>query len=157
MKATGQIAERAMPFLSLGMAASVRFVNDVEVPGQVTYISDSADPQTRTFRVEIESANPTGLIKDGLTVVSTLQLPAVTAHLISPNILTLNDEGQVGLRTVGADNKVVFAPVTVLGDSAEGMWIGGLEDQVTVITVGHEYVIEGQIVEPVLETAELAQ
>ena len=157
IKATGQVPERAMPFMQLGMAAEVRFINNVSVPGKVTYLSEAADPQTRTFRVEIEIANPTGLIKDGLTAVSTLQLPGSKAHRISPNILTLNDAGEIGVRTLNEENTVVFNPVMVLGDSAEGMWVGGLPDEVTVITVGHEYVVDGQTVEPAFETAELSQ
>ena len=65
--------------------------------------------------------------------------------------LTLDDEGQLGLRTVDADNRAKFLPVTLLRDTREGVLVSGLPDKVSVITVGQEYVTDGVPVQPVFE------
>ncbi len=92
-----------------------------------------------------------------MTAVTKLELAAEKAHKISPAILTLNDAGQVGIRAVDENNKTVFYPVKVLGGEQDGMWIGGLPDEVVAITVGQEYVSDGELVQPVFETAEVSQ
>lgn len=154
MIAIGQVSELNIGTVSEGMPAQVRLATGEMLEGKVRYISPSADPDTRTFRIEVEIPNPDGKARDGVTAVTLLTLPAVKAHKISPAILTLNDAGQVGIRAVDENNKTVFYPVRVLGGEQDGMWVGGLPDEVTAITVGQEYVSDGEVVEPVFETAE---
>jgi multidrug efflux system membrane fusion protein len=43
-----------------------------------------------------------------------------------------------------ADNRVAFAPVTVLEETAQGMWVAGLHGPTNVITVGQSFVADGQ-------------
>ena len=62
--------------------------------------------------------------------------------------LTLNDHGDLGVRTVNSDNVVDFVPVSLLRDTADGAWITGLPDQADLIVVGQEYVVEGVQVDP---------
>lgn len=157
MIAIGQVSELNISHISLNMPAKVRLVTGETLEGKVRYISPSANPDTRTFRIEVELPNPDGKARDGVTAVTLLPLPAEKAHKVSPAILTLNDAGQVGIRAVDENNKTVFYPVKVLGGEQDGMWIGGLPDEVTAITVGQEYVSDGQTVEPVYETAEVSQ
>lgn len=78
------------------------------------------------------------------------------AHLVSPALLTLDDEGVVGIRTVGADGRVEFHAAEIVADETAGVWLAGLPETVTVITVGHEFVREGDKVEVVLESDEPA-
>ena len=59
------------------------------------------------------------------------------------DMLTLNDEGVLGVRVVGNDNLVAFMPVTLLRDTVDGVWVTDLPDTVDVITVGQEFVTEG--------------
>jgi len=68
-------------------------------------------------------------------------------------VLTLNDDGIVGVRTVDDDDTVRFKPVEILADETRGVWIGGLPDQVRLIVVGQEFVIEGEQVTPVTVAA----
>jgi len=42
----------------------------------------------------------------------------------------------------------VFAPVQLLRDTVQGVWVTGLPDAADVITVGQEYVVEGVEVAP---------
>ncbi|NRG19036.1 efflux RND transporter periplasmic adaptor subunit [Rhizobiales bacterium] len=157
MLAIGQVSERNIGALKLGQEATVELVTGQTVDGKVRYIAPSADPDTRTFRVEIEIPNSDGTILDGITVLARLPLDAGKAHRISPSTLTLNDEGVVGLRTVNDDNSVEFIPVEILGGDTKGLWVSGLPETVRVITVGQDYVIEGQTVQPIVETAEVSQ
>jgi len=67
----------------------------------------------------------------------------VPAHLLPQSVLTLNDEGTLGIRSV-KDGVVEFYPVTIISDSREGVWVTGLPPTVDVITMGQEYVVPGQ-------------
>lgn len=155
--AIGQVSEQNVGAISLGQNADVSLVTGEKAKGEVRYIAPSADPDTRTFRVEIEIPNKDGLLRDGITALAQLPLSKGKAHRITPAILTLNDQGRVGLRLVGDDDRVQFVPVTVLGGETDGMWVGGLPDTARIITVGQDYVVEGQKVVPVLDTAETAR
>lgn len=157
MIAIGQVSELNVGQISRDMPAEVDLVTGETMQGTVRYISPSADPDTRTFRVEVELPNADGRARDGVTAVTRLALPVEKAHKISPAVLTLNDAGQVGVRAVGDDSKSVFYPVKVLGGEQDGLWISGLPETVSVIVVGQEYVGDGEIVEPVFETAEVTQ
>ena len=148
MNVIGQVSEREIAKLAEGMSADVRLVNGVTASGVIDYIAPSADPDTRTFRVEIRLANEDGWIKDGVTAVADVPLPAGKAHLVSSAYLTLDDNGRIGVQVVDDDNIVRFAPVDVIGAEGDALWVGGLAGPVRVITVGQDYVLAGQKVKP---------
>lgn len=120
-----------------------------ELSGSVSFIGKQSDQVTRTYPVEITVDNQDYSIRSGLTVTLRIGVEDVPAHQVSPSLLTLNDAGRMGLRILDDSNRVVFRPVDILEDGAEGMWITGLPDTVHLITVGQEYVAIGDIVEPV--------
>ena len=155
--AIGQVSERQVNALKIGQSATVALVGEDEVAsGEVRYIALAADPATRTFRVEIEIRNPDGAIRDGVTATARVPLSSGLAHRISAGILTLADDGTVGIRAVDAQNRVTFHPVDILGGDTKGLWVSGLPERLTAIVVGQDYVIEGQTVEPVRATVEAA-
>ncbi len=47
------------------------------------------------------------------------------------------------MRIVTADNAADFVPVTLIRDTAEGIWVAGLPDAADVIVIGQEYVVAG--------------
>jgi multidrug efflux system membrane fusion protein len=70
-------------------------------------------------------------------------LNKVKAHLIPSYLLSLNDEGELGIKIV--ENEIVkFLLIQIIEDGLDGLWVSGLPDEVTIITVGQEYVINGQ-------------
>ena len=70
-------------------------------------------------------------------------LNKVKAHLIPSYLLSLNDEGELGIKIV--ENEIVkFLLIQIIEDGLDGLWVSGLPDDVTIITVGQEYVINGQ-------------
>lgn len=149
----GFVPELDVDQVQLGAMAGARLASGREVRGEVTFISRSADETTRTFRVEVEVPNPDLTIRDGQTAEILIASDGTAAHLLPGSALTLDDDGAIGIRSVDADNRARFLPVTVLRDTVEGIWVGGLPDSVDVIVVGQEYVAEGVLVEPTYREA----
>ena len=102
-----------------------------------------ADPVTKTFRVEILADNNDEIIRDGETIEIRINLENNIAHLLPQSVLTLNDDGDIGVRTV-IDNKVKFFEVDILRDQENGLLVTGLPKKIDVITVGQEFVLNGQ-------------
>lgn len=148
----GHVSEREVGPLRVGMDGSASLVTGQKVDGRLRYIASSADEATRTFRIELEVANPDMALRDGVTADLRLPLAEAMAHRFSPAVLGLDDAGRIGVRTVDAGKRVRFVPVTILGDDEQGVWVDGLAERVTLITVGQDYVVDGQRVEPVAET-----
>ena len=144
----GQISERNVGKVETGMDARVELVTGETINGKVAYIAPSADPQTRTFRTEIRVPNPDSAIRDGLTASAHIELEPVTAFRVSPSWITLQDNGEIGLRIIGTGNKVEFVPIDILAQTKQGFWVRGPTPGMRVITVGQEYVVSGEIVEP---------
>lgn len=122
-----------------------------QVNGVVTFLSRSSDPTTRTFLVEIEVPNPDLAIRDGQTAEILISAEGAKAHLLPASALTLNENGQIGLRVLSENNVVAFLPVTVLRDTIQGIWLTGLPDEINVIVVGQEFVTAGVTVAPTFE------
>jgi len=146
-----EVSERDIGRIEVGGAGQARLVTGPEVAGSVRFVAAMANAQTRTFRVELEVPNPDGAIPDGLTAELTLPLEEVPAHFVSPAILTLSDEGVVGVMTLDAENRARFVAVQIVDTRADGVWLTGLPQRVTFIVVGQEYVVDGQTVAPVEE------
>ena len=146
IKLIGYIPELRIREISLGLQASGKTVSGISTTGKVSFISKRADPVTKTFRVEILANNFDQIIRDGETIEIFINLEENVAHLLPQSVLTLNDEGDIGVRTVH-DNKVKFYKVNILRDQKNGLLVSGLPDSVDVITVGQEFVLNGQNVE----------
>ena len=154
MLASTQVSERYIPYLREGMTAKARLATGQTVTGKVRNIAKSGDLATRTFKVELEIPNPNGQLREGVTAELAVSLPPIPAHKLPGSVLGLNDTGQFGVRLLNADKTTKFMPVQVISQDPDGMWIGGLPNEVTVVTTGQDYVRDGEIVEPVVETAE---
>ncbi|WP_319823404.1 efflux RND transporter periplasmic adaptor subunit [Thalassovita sp.] len=153
IKLVGYVPETEVDRVSVGALAGARLTSGQEVQGRVSFLSRSADPQTRTFRVDIDVANPDLKIRDGQTAEILIASDGAKAHLLPQSALTLNDDGKLGVRTVGVENLVEFAPVTLVRDTAQGVWVTGLAESADVIVVGQEYVTDGVTVEPTFREA----
>jgi multidrug efflux system membrane fusion protein len=146
-----QVSEREIDMLRLGGPGTATLVNGDVVEGRISYISAVADPATRTFRVELEVANPGGRIMEGLTSQLRLPVGVVSAHFMSRALLTLAGDGTVGVKAVDDDGIVRFYPVEIVDDMADGVWLSGPPPRFTLITVGQEFVRPGMRVEPLAE------
>jgi len=146
------VGERDVGRLELEGPGEARLGSGQQATGHLRFIARAAEPATRTFRVELAVPNPDGRLPAGVTAELRLPVEVVQAHLVSPAVLVLSDEGRVGVRTVDAEDRVVFVPIRILEQEPEGVWITGLPEEVTLITVGQEFVLDGQFVTPVDES-----
>lgn len=141
---TGQVSERDRPYIALGTTAKGKLTGFEDLEGEITYLASVADTQSRTFRIEVQIPNPNRSIPAGVTAELAIPSQQVNAYKVSPSVLSLDDTGQVGVKLLDENNKVVFHPVEIVEDAKEGMWIAGLPDQVTMITLGQAFVSPGQ-------------
>ena len=140
----GELDERDVIDLKLGDPALVRLSSDRQLQGSVRYISHAASANTRTFKIEAEVANPDFAVLAGLSADMNLKTAERMAHRVSPALLILLDDGDIGLRAVNNDNVVVLYRVELLAQTEAGVWLTGLPDKVNLIVVGHQYVSEGE-------------
>lgn len=146
MRLIGEVSEKEINFVKVGAKAVAELISGKEVEGVVSFVSTSANKGTRTFRVEIDVKNSDRSIRDGVSAQISIEGDTILAHKISPSILMLGDAGELGIRTVNEDDQVEFKEIEILEDSIEGIWITGLPKKTRIITIGQEYVFQGQTV-----------
>jgi len=156
IRLVGYVPETEIDRIALGAGAQARLATGTRIAGRVSFLSRAADPATRTFRVEVEVA-ATGdgtAIRDGQTAEIVISAPGGLAHLLPASALTLDDDGRLGVRLIDAAGLAAFAPVELLRDTTEGVWLAGLPDTAEVILVGQEYVTDGVAVTPTYRAAQ---
>ena len=146
MLLVADIAEKDIADLEVGANSMARLISGDEIQGKVSFIATSADRNTRTFRVEIKVDNKDRTIRDGVSAEIFINSKEVFSHKISPAILSLNDQGKLGIRTVDESNAVEFREIEILEDTTDGLWVSGLKENERIITLGQEYVFQGQTV-----------
>ena len=150
IKLVGFVPETEVDKVKPGALSGARLASGREVRGQVTFLSRSADPQTRTFRVEVQVPNDDLTIRDGQTAEILIAADGQSAHLVPASSLTLNNDGALGVR-IARDEKAAFIPVEILRDTIDGIWVSGLPEQADIIVVGQEYVTDGVAVKTTRE------
>ena len=147
MLLVGRVAEKDVQLLKVDQPV-VGVMNDgSEVEGPVSFIGAQSDPATRTYAVEIEVPNDDYALRSGLTTEIRIPVAEVMAHKISPALFALDDDGLIGVRIVNDDGAVEFHHVRIVRDEPDGVWVSGLPEVATLITVGQELVVPGEIVE----------
>lgn len=144
-----EVAERQLGGVRVGDRAEIRLVTGQRAEGAVRFVSNRASEGTRTYRVEIGIDNDDGSIADGVTAEAVLRLASVPAARIPRSALTFSAAGELGVRMVDDTDHVAFAPVTIVEDGRETLWVAGLPDAAAVIVQGQDFVVEGQHVAPV--------
>ena len=120
--------------------------------GSLEYVASMAEEATRTFRVEFRAPNPQLKIRAGVTAELRIAVDPVPAHFASPAMLTLNDECELGVKLVNSRNLVEFHRADIISDEPNGVWLGGLPEIIRIITIGQEFVRDGDTVVPVVDT-----
>jgi multidrug efflux system membrane fusion protein len=149
MLAVAEIAERQLGEVKVGDPAVVRLVTGQTAEGKVRYISSTASEGTRTYRVEVVLPNAEHAIADGVTAEVEFKLAPVPSARIPRSALTFSAEGELSVRTVGADGVVASVPVGIVEDGHDEIWVSGPKDSVKVIVQGQDFVKDGQKVEPI--------
>ena len=139
----GEVTEQASSLLSIGDKASIKLIDGDILDGNVSYISKVGSVQSRTFRIEVSLPNPGGTISEGLTTELRIKQDLIKSHFLSPAALTLNELGELGVKTVKS-GQVQFHKVQIIDDTQQGVWLTGLPDEVELIVVGQEFVRSNQ-------------
>ena len=147
IKIQGYLSEFDVNKIKLNTKALVENTNGIKKKGKITFISPSAETSTRTFEIEIEADNSDLTFKSGITTSIIIEGSELLAHKIPPSILTLQDDGTIGVKTLNDKNVVIFYPIQKVKDTIDGMWVSGLPNEVNLIISGQEYVSTGQTIE----------
>lgn len=151
MLLVGRVSEREVAKIEIGATVTGNLADGRRVQGPVTFVGQQADPDTRTYPVEVEIDNPDYALRSGITTQIAIPVAEVMAHKISPALFALDDDGNVGVRVINAERRVEFHHIEVIDDDADGVWVTGLPKVTTLITVGQELVVAGQEVDPAFE------
>ncbi len=151
--ATAQVPQRAVGSLRTGDTIRVLPAGGDPVDARISYISGVADTGTRSFRIEADVDNSTHRLAAGMSATLQIPLQTVSAHSVSPALLTLGNDGEVGVMTVDSKHRVVFHAVQLVRTEAGEAWVTGLPQEAQLITLGQGFLSGGQKVEPVDESA----
>ena len=145
------VAENQVSNVSVGSRGTANLATGETVTGVVRYIAETPNAATRTFRLELEVPNKDLLLRDGISAELNLQAGEVLATRIPQSVLTLGDNGKLGVRVVD-NGRVAFRQVTVIADDRTGALVTGLSALEKVIVQGGEFTRDGREVD--FETAD---
>jgi multidrug efflux system membrane fusion protein len=142
----GDVPETEAGKLRVGATAEARLVSGQTLSGKIRYVASDADPQTRTYHLEITLPNPRMAVRSGLSAEVKIASGTGPAHLLPVSSLVLDSAGRQGVRYIDANGRVAFAPIKVVEQTPDGLWVSGLKGPVNLIVVGQSYVADGQTV-----------
>lgn len=148
---TANLSEFDASYVNVGDEAEAVLATGETVRGRIRYVAPVADESTRTFAVELEVDNTNGILRAGGTAELRIPAEQVFAHRVSPSLLTLDDAGNVGVKIVDENGLVEFVVADIALSSGDGMWLTGLPETATFITVGQGYVASGSLVDAIPE------
>ena len=144
-----EVPEAEIKTIVKGQIVSIQLVTGEIIKSSLSFVSKSATPSTRSFRVEAEVKNPNGLIRDGITATMQINTNKILATKIAPSIMLLSDAGSLGVRVVDNEAVVKFIPIKILEDTQDGIWVSGIQNSSNLIVRGQGYVENGQQVIPI--------
>lgn len=148
---TANLSEFDARYVNVDDLAEARLATGGTVRGRIRYVAPVAHEATRTFTVELEVDNSDGRLRPGGTAELRIPAESLLAHRVSPSLLTLDDAGNVGIKIINDQGKVEFVVADIALSSADGVWIAGLPQTVTIITVGQGFVATGSVVNAIPE------
>ena len=148
IKVTALVNEHEVSKVKVSSVASASIGLNGPVEAVVSYIAHQANHMTQSYRLEALVKNSNKSIRAGLSARLEIPTEGIEAHLIPASSTLLNDQGGMAVRIVSPANITQSISVTVLGEIGAGIWVSGLPEVANVITVGQNYVIDGELVEP---------
>lgn len=145
----GEISERDLRYAKIGDEAGVTLVNGETVTGKVRYISRESTAATRTFGIEVAVDNPGDRIPSGMTAEILVRGESTDSVILPRSVVTLSSNGDLGIRAVDKDNKIVFFPIDLVDDTQTGLALAGIPADARVVVAGQDLVADGDTVKPV--------
>ena len=146
IKIVGYLNENEIKGITIKNKVEVNILNKI-IEGTIDYISPIADYNTKTFEISVIFDNLDLSIRDGLSAELKIYKEKIRVHKISPSVLSLGDDGDIGIKVLNQDNEVIFKEIIIIEDTSDYMLISGLEDKENIITIGQQYVSSGDKVE----------
>ncbi|WP_395341761.1 efflux RND transporter periplasmic adaptor subunit [Ningiella sp. W23] len=140
---TAPIAQQDIQKIQLGAKAMIELATGESVDARVSYIPPRADSQTRTFPVELTIDNPSKELKTGVSAKVSILLDDISAHFVSPALISLNDSGKLGVKTVDQNNTVHFHEIEIVQALSDGAYVTGLPAIADIIVSGQGFVTQG--------------
>lgn len=142
-----EVPQQHIASLELGQTVKATLLNGTGLTGKLNYISASAHPKTRTFRIEAQAPNMAGVRHFGQSARVRLFLGERSAYYLSASLLNLSSDGRLQIKTLDAENKVRSHDVTIIRSDNKGLWLSGLPAEINLITVGQGFVAENEEVQ----------
>lgn len=142
------VSERHIQSLREGLKADVKTVNGQHHQGTLRYIGRVSSASTNTFPIEIEIDNREARMPAGISAEVQLPLAEVLAIKITAAMLALDEEGNLGVKTL-TDEHVKFVPIQLVKAENDGVWLSGLGEKSDIIVLGQGFVRDG---DPVIAT-----
>lgn len=152
---SGGVGENDVRHIKPGDRASAEIYGQT-LSGKVKFVSSLADAKTRTFTVEVAIDNPGAKIPAGVSARISLPVQDVLAQRVPSSLLTLADDGSVGVKHV-VDGKVQFQKADIVRADGDAVWLAGLPQTIQLITRGQGFVATGEAVDIENESAAPAQ
>lgn len=139
------IHEKHYPHLKVGQKAIVSIEGFPSVEGTLDYIAAVAEIESNTFEGHIVIPNTNYEIPAGISAtVKILGKTDVPMHKLPSVVLSLADDGTIGVKTVNDQQQVTFHPVTIQESNTADIWVQGLPETAHPITIGQEFVKVGE-------------
>ncbi len=141
--------EKEISNIRINQKAKVK-IGEKFFDGIVNYISKTSDPNTRSFKIQVEVENKDYKILSGLTSEIQILGPSTEAYFIPSSLVTLNNLGKIGIKII-YDSKVKFIPIQIVSDTGKGYWINSKELNsnkfIDIIIQGQDFTVDGEKVE----------
>ena len=147
------VTEQQYPQLRLGAEVEIAMATGGAARGSLTFIGKQSADESRTYPIEVTVPNPDFSISSGLSAEVEVSLSAQPAHKVGMSYVVLDANGEMGVRAVDDQQRVLFYEIDVVREDPDGLWVSGLPAEVTLITVGQEFVSPGQRVKVQRDTA----
>ena len=138
--------------ISVGDMVDVTIAGAGSNKGKVIKIASRSNQSTRTFDVEVSLQNKDRKLRGGVTVEASIDVGTIAAFGISPAHLSVSADGSL-LAKISVDGMVQTVDVDMVRSGGEKVFVSGLPDGTTLLTVGQAFVEAGDNVDIVLETA----
>ena len=140
----GDAPETMVDRFQPGEPGTAQLADGRTVEGKIRFVATQADPmRPGPSGSRLEGRNAEAL-PAGMSARIVVREPPVPARRISAAALVLADDGTVGIKAVDAGGLVRFHPARIVKAETDAVWLGGLPEELRVITTGQGFVAEGE-------------
>ena len=152
-KVSARVAQQGLSQLTSGQPVTIKLITGETLQGVLSFIGSVADPQSRSFAVEALVNNDGGTIAAGVSATLNVPVQEVQATFITPSVLSLGDDGALGVKALDEQERVIFLPIEMISTTLDGAWVTGIPDGTRLVTLGQGFVNTGEQVQARLAEA----